>query len=474
MCIYQQKTFKSHLFRVFNRFGSRMHIDRTLVCLLLTVLLVAILPNIEAEISSFQINSTDHKTDCFERGINIICFKKFLQPVAETLNDTSSSNFLNALLRKINSESDTAAKSRHRRKAVNVLVRRELRAGPYETNFLRYALAVRRLKNHFGIRPDMSTYDIIAVIHTGSTREHRGPAFFSWHRIYLLLYEAALQSVFGRGVTVPYWDSSLDEAMGNRQARTILFSNKYFGTPFGEVTDGFFANLPGMKIRRNIGATAALIPKNGIAAVLTRTSHSQIVRRDQRRYYWEGYHDRVHRWVDGTMASGTIAAFDPIFWCHHAFVDYVWELFRKRISNAPADYPLDFEEHPPEGQMRFNSYKYRPNPPITNREGFRNKYARLRRYAPAPSCQNLCSNSQDLYCNGMRDICVSLERVNGETFAQDVAAFPAFGVPQGPDYTTLQAIQQAILQDMPAGMPLNLFDVDEIDPNTRGLSVFDV
>ncbi|XP_052063467.1 tyrosinase-like protein 1 isoform X2 [Mytilus californianus] len=474
MCIYQQKTFKSHLFRVFNRFGSRMHIDRTLVCLLLTVLLVAILPNIEAEISSFQINSTDHKTDCFERGINIICFKKFLQPVAETLNDTSSSNFLNALLRKINSESDTAAKSRHRRKAVNVLVRRELRAGPYETNFLRYALAVRRLKNHFGIRPDMSTYDIIAVIHTGSTREHRGPAFFSWHRIYLLLYEAALQSVFGPDVTVPYWDSSLDEAMENRQARTILFSNKYFGTPFGEVTEGLFANLPGVKIRRNIGATAALIPKNAIADVLTRTSHSQIVRRDQRRYYWEGYHDSVHRWVDGTMASGTLAAFDPIFWCHHAFVDYVWELFRERISNAPGDYPLGFDEHPPEGQMRFNSYRNQPNPPITNREGYSNEYARLRRYAPAPSCQNLCSNSQDLYCNGMRDICVSLERVTGETFAQDVVAFPASGVPQGPDITTLQGIQQSILQDMPAGTPLNLFEVDEIDPNTRGLSVFDV
>lgn len=55
--------------------------------------------------------------------------------------------------------------------------------------------------------------------------------------------------------------------------------------------------------------------------------------------------------------------------------------------------------------MRFSNYRYRPNPPITNREGYSNRYARLRRYAPAPSCQNQCSNSQDLFCDQNRDIC---------------------------------------------------------------------
>ncbi|XP_076109550.1 tyrosinase-like protein 1 [Mytilus galloprovincialis] len=449
-----------------------MGLERTWGSLLLTVVLVAFLPNI----SSLQINSTDQETNCFERGINIKCFKKFLQPAAVTLNDTSSTNFLNALYRKINSEADTASKSRHKRRAAKKLVRREIRAGPYETNFLCYALAVQRLKKHFGIRPDRSTYDIIAIIHTGSPREHGGPAFFSWHRIYLLLYEAALQSVFGPGVTTPYWDSTLDEAMGKRQARTILFSNKYFGTPFGEVTEGFFANLPGAKIRRNVGATANLITKKAVALVLSRKRHSQIVRREKLKYFWEGYHNSVHRWVDGNMASGPIAAFDPIFWCHHAYIDYVWELFRKRIRNAPADYPLGFPEQPPDGQMRFNSYIYQPNPPITNQQGYNNKYARLRRYDPAPSCKNLCSNSEDLYCNREKDICVSLERVSGETIAQDAIAYPfsAFSVPQGPDNITLQGMKQAILQELPAGTPLNLFEVTDISPNTRAISVFDV
>ncbi|XP_052063474.1 tyrosinase-like protein 1 [Mytilus californianus] len=464
-----------------------MHTYNTLVSLFMTVLFLDFPPSTDADILSYQINSTDHKTDCFKRGINIICFKEFLQPATETLNDTSSSNFLTALWRKINSEVDTAANSRHKRQAVGVPVRREVRAAPYETNFFRYAQAVRRLKNHFGVRQDMNTYDIIATIHTGGNREHRGSAFFSWHRIYLLLYEAALQAVFGQGVTAPYWDSSCDQAMGNRQSRTILFSNKYFGTPLGQVTEGFFANLPGQRIRRAINGPGGLISKNAIAAVLSRRSHSQIVRYDQRRYCWECYHDMVHVWVDGTMASGTLAAFDPIFWCHHAFVDYVWELFRRRIANAPADYPLGFPTHPPEGQMRFNNYRYRPNPPITNREGYSNRYARLRRYAPAPSCENQCSNSPDLFCDRNRRICISQEAVPEGSAPMDAAGAPAFGAFSAAtapvdiaagmaDVTTtvtaLQSIQQELLQDLPAGTPLNLFTADQIDPNTRPLSVF--
>lgn len=113
------------------------------------MLLAIIYPSIEAEFLQHEINSTDHKTDCFERGINIICFNKFLQPAADTLNDTSSSNFLTALWRKINSEANRADKSRHKRQATGVPVRQEVRAAPYETNFLRYAQAVQKLKNHF-------------------------------------------------------------------------------------------------------------------------------------------------------------------------------------------------------------------------------------------------------------------------------------------------------------------------------------
>ena len=268
--------------------------------------------------------------------------------------------------------------------------------------------------------------------------------------------------------------------MENRQNRTFIFSKKYFGTPFGYVTDGLFANLPGKRIIRCIGAEGGLTSKNAIAAVLSRTSHSQIVQDDERRYFVEGYHNIVHRWVDGTMAGRTTAAFDPMFWSHHCFVDYVWELFRRRIRNAPADYPLGFTLHPSEGLMNFSNYRYRPNPPITNREGYSNIYARLRRYAPAPSCQNYCSNSPDLYCDSKRDICISTERVHDERYAEDrtslcdVGANPSVSEDSTAPMTPLQRIEQAVLQDIPACTPLKLFEINQIDPYARGTSIYDV
>jgi len=40
-------------------------------------------------------------------------------------------------------------------------------------------------------------------------------------------------------------------------------------------------------------------------------------------------HDGVHDWVGGDMSVTPFSAHDPIFWMHHAFVDYMWEVFRE-------------------------------------------------------------------------------------------------------------------------------------------------
>lgn len=43
----------------------------------------------------------------------------------------------------------------------------------------------------------------------------------------------------------------------------------------------------------------------------------------------EVLHDGVHTWVGGDMGDLGLSAFDPVFYFHHAFIDYVWELFRR-------------------------------------------------------------------------------------------------------------------------------------------------
>lgn len=43
----------------------------------------------------------------------------------------------------------------------------------------------------------------------------------------------------------------------------------------------------------------------------------------------EMLHDGVHDWVGGDMDELPYSAFDPVFYMHHAFIDFIWEKFRR-------------------------------------------------------------------------------------------------------------------------------------------------
>jgi tyrosinase len=51
-------------------------------------------------------------------------------------------------------------------------------------------------------------------------------------------------------------------------------------------------------------------------------------------------HDDVHGWVGGDMGSIGTAAFDPVFWAHHAMIDRIWYLWQLRhgVNNIPPEY----------------------------------------------------------------------------------------------------------------------------------------
>jgi tyrosinase len=42
----------------------------------------------------------------------------------------------------------------------------------------------------------------------------------------------------------------------------------------------------------------------------------------------ENLHNWVHVWVGGTMSDVAYAAYDPLFWAHHAMVDRIWRLWQ--------------------------------------------------------------------------------------------------------------------------------------------------
>jgi tyrosinase len=174
---------------------------------------------------------------------------------------------------------------------------------------------------------------------------HNGPAFFPWHRVYLLQFEKDLQSVTqDNSITVPYWywtdgDSSpfTPDLMGSDGEATNDNSP-------GKVLDGPFAhdgpNSWTVVVKDEPTDPNYLTRGLGRRADALRLPTTvQLDRVMQIPFYdspvWKlgspgfrtslevALHNLVHRWVNGTMVNMT-SPNDPVFWLHHANIDRLW------------------------------------------------------------------------------------------------------------------------------------------------------
>ena len=117
---------------------------------------------------------------------------------------------------------------------------------------------------------------------------------------------------------------------------------------------------------------------------------------------WEQEHDNVHVWVggvDGHMSFSDVAPQDPVFFFHHCFIDYVWELFREKIRSLGRD---------PERYYRTGDTFHRRNRRMAgffdmdgwrNRHGYSDLFTQdVYRYAPSPTCGDNCQGSELMNC----------------------------------------------------------------------------
>lgn len=112
---------------------------------------------------------------------------------------------------------------------------------------------------------------------------------------------------------------------------------------------------------------------------------------------------------------GSLSASDPVFYMHHAFVDYIWEKFRERQRalecgqiDPGTDYPVFDEfsrnptqaDHMPEAEMDGMEF-------LINRQGIENFWTEnWYGYAERPSCANNCSDSEEMFCDEDINMCV--------------------------------------------------------------------
>ncbi|KAL3837510.1 hypothetical protein ACJMK2_022862 [Sinanodonta woodiana] len=233
-------------------------------------------------------------------------------------------------------------------------------------------------------------YDLFACVHQGDVLPsgHRGPNFLGWHRVYLAMFEEALRRI-DRTVSLPYWDYTIDYKMSD-PTKSVVWTPAFLGNGHGVVNTGPFANWKTFlgPLERNIGVDGVLISKRNVEAILSKCRTKDVIfPSGQPRFQIEYHHNQLHNWVGGAMSELETAAFDPVFFLHHANVDYIWQRFRDRqrkryCSVDPTkDYPItDDTYHAPNRRMdRFPTFK--------NIDGYASYWEKYwYRYEPPATC----------------------------------------------------------------------------------------
>ncbi len=178
---------------------------------------------------------------------------------------------------------------------------------------------------------DSRGYQAIAGVHglPGNKCQHHHPAFALWHRPYVQNYEQLLQdAVPGTadkpGVYLPYWDWTTQRAKA--EGIPQIFQDATWQNPdTKQVEPNPLASQPVLVVprhaptRRNPRPPAELERFAGMVQNALRAPDYLSMTSDL-----EGPHGGVHMWIGGDMTDQNVAAFDPIFWSHHCFVEYVF------------------------------------------------------------------------------------------------------------------------------------------------------
>lgn len=155
--------------------------------------------------------------------------------------------------------------------------------------------------------------------------------FLPWHRAYLYYWEMAMRDRVP-GVTLPWWDWTLGPPRQNGLPKIFTDRTGPDGQP--NPLHGFRINLPQadpplVRFTSRSPHSPRLLPTQAkVDDCLSRTDWSDFSDA------LEDLHDSVHGWVSGDMGVIDTAAFDPIFWSHHAMIDRIWWIWQARNGNG--------------------------------------------------------------------------------------------------------------------------------------------
>jgi tyrosinase len=154
--------------------------------------------------------------------------------------------------------------------------------------------------------------------------------FLPWHRAYLYEFEMALQER-DKEARLCWWDwpASRTEGVPGAYAAAAVG---------GQPNPLAAAALPADVPNRPPDWTAETVREPGSPAELPEARIVEEVLAIADYYDFElalegQLHNRVHGWVGGSMGEINTAAYDPLFWAHHAMVDRLWSLWQSQHAS---------------------------------------------------------------------------------------------------------------------------------------------
>jgi tyrosinase len=191
---------------------------------------------------------------------------------------------------------------------------------------------------------DNRGYQYVAGIHglPGRYCAHHVPAFAIWHRPYVQGYEQRLQDAVPE-TFVPYWDWTTHRA--EREGIPAIFTDATWNNPdTGKTEPNPLLSQPMTLVNR--GATARSPQPPADLVPLRDLVHTALLAPDYGSFTadLENPHDSLHVWTGGQMSQVAFAAYDPLFWSHHSFIEYVFCQWQDSHTDAvpPVIDPRDF------------------------------------------------------------------------------------------------------------------------------------
>ena len=159
--------------------------------------------------------------------------------------------------------------------------------------------------------------------------QHGTRLFLPWHRAYLYFFELSLRDLDPDAVLTWWdWTSAGSHHNGVPKAFAVASAGGH-PNPLARTTVPPVArqNNQPRQTSRSPGDPPELPTKAQVASVLALPDFLDF------QGQLEQIHNAVHVWVGGTMGEIPWAAYDPIFFAHHANIDRLWRLWQIRHPN---------------------------------------------------------------------------------------------------------------------------------------------